>query len=113
MVANLFEIAAEKLEAATELNRLEARGTLRIVLKAAGLDSGTLTLSQLRVVLEKVLPGELEGRDIADTATVCSAVLSEVERVTPDSRDAAATGSDEIFRRLGSACFHFSRPGGL
>jgi hypothetical protein len=103
MAANLFEIAALKLEAATELNRLEARGTLRIALKAAGLDAGALTLAQLRVVLDKVLPGELETRDIADSAAVCSAVLSEVERVTPDSGDAAATDSDEIFRRLGGA----------
>ena len=33
-----FEQACESLEQLTELSRLEARGTLRIALKEAGLD---------------------------------------------------------------------------
>jgi hypothetical protein len=103
MGADLFDVAAEKLESATDLNQLEARGTLRLALKSAGLTVQNVTLTQLRVVFDKVMPGELENRGIADAAAACTAVIAEVERAAPDSGDAATTEQDRIFGRLGNA----------
>ena len=102
MAADLFDVAASALEQHSSLDRLEARGTLRIALKSAGLAANALTLDQLAVVLERLLPGELSTRGVEDGASVCAAVLSSV-------KDSAATavapngagGVDEIFRRLG------------
>jgi hypothetical protein len=42
MGVDLFDVAAEKLEPATDLNQLEARGTLRLALKSAGLRRAAL-----------------------------------------------------------------------
>jgi hypothetical protein len=103
MDADLFDVAAEKLESATDLNRLEARGTLRLALKSAGLTVGSLTLAQLRVVFDKLMRGELESRGVADAAATCTAVMAEVERAAPDSGDTETTTQpDMIFSRLGN-----------
>ena len=53
MATDLFDIAAEKLEGSTDMDRLAARGTLRIALKEAGLDAHKLTIPQLRAVFER------------------------------------------------------------
>ncbi len=39
MATTLFDVAAERLEAGAEMERLAARGTLRLALKEAGLDA--------------------------------------------------------------------------
>ena len=44
----LFDFAAERLEARTELDKLEARGTLRIALKKAGFQAAGIGLPSLR-----------------------------------------------------------------
>jgi hypothetical protein len=101
MDAALFDFAAEKLEQRTGLNRLEARGTLRIALKEAGLDAGSVTTAQLRVVFEKVMPLELGKRGVQDAEGVCSAVIEELANA-PAPADADSSGDlDGIFRRLG------------
>lgn len=102
MGVDLFDVAAQKLESATDLNQLEARGTLRLALKSAGLTVRNVTLTQLRVVFDKVMPGELENRGVADAVATCTAVIAEVERAAPDSSDAATTEQDRIFDRLGN-----------
>jgi hypothetical protein len=100
MAVDLFDFAAERLEHHASLERLEARGTLRIALKAAGLDPRNLTGSQLQVVFEKLMPGELDSRGVSDVRSVCTAVLADLARTAGDAEDASATNPDEIFRRL-------------
>jgi hypothetical protein len=102
MASALFEFAAERLEQSTDFERLEARGTLRLALKAAGLDADVLTWDQLRVVLERVLPEELENRGVKRSGDVCSALSAEIG-ASPVASAAGASheSSDEIFRRLG------------
>ena len=100
MDATLFDLAAERLENHTGIDRLEARGTLRIALKAAGLEPNNLTGAQLQVVFEKVMPGELESRGINNVPDVCAAVLSDLARAGGAAAVASATSPDDIFRRL-------------
>ena len=101
MSADLFDFAAEKLEQHTSFSRLEARGTLRIALKSAGLDPTSLTVDQLGVVFEKLMPGELERRGVSDAASVCGAVTDDLAN-SPTPTDAAVSDDvDGIFRRLG------------
>jgi len=101
MSAELFDCAAEKLEALTDLDRLEARGTLRIALKEAGLEASRLTPLQLEAVFEKVMPKQLELRAVDDFQAVCRAVIKEVHFAGSSADAPAAASSDEIFRRLG------------
>ena len=100
MDAALFDFAAERLEHHTGFSQLEARGTLRIALKVAGLDPSTFTAGQLCVVFEKVMPGELDSRGVSDVQDVCAAVLADLESAGDAAADASATSPDEIFRRL-------------
>ncbi len=96
-MASVFDLAAEELERHTNWGQLATRGTLRIALKAGGLKPETLTPFQLRVVIKKVLPRELEIRGIEDPLPVCAAVIEAVRNV--DTRK-IPSDPDEIFRRL-------------
>jgi hypothetical protein len=100
MDTTLFDLAAERLEHHTGFDRLEARGTLRIALKAAGLAPNNMTGAQLQVVFEKVMPGELDSRGVSDVPDVCASVLADLARAGGAAADAAATNTDDIFRRL-------------
>ena len=102
MATGLFDAAAESLEQRTSLNRLEARGTLRIALKTAGLEAKGLTAEQLGVVFEKVLPQELAMRGIEDAADVCAAVMASIlgSAAAAETAGTQRTVSD-VFSRLG------------
>lgn len=100
MADALFDLAADSLERHSSFDRLEARGTLRIALKSAGLEPKNLTGAQLQVVFEKVMPGELGSRGVSDVQAVCAAVLADLQSAGGAAEDASATSPDEIFRRL-------------
>jgi len=101
LASDLFEFAAERIEARTNLARLEARGTLRLALKSAGLEAGSVSFDEMRVVFERVLPGELETRGVHDAAGVCRAVLDEVAGSSWAQSAARGATAEEVFKRLG------------
>ncbi len=101
MDAALFDFSTEKLEQHTGFSRIEARGTLRIALKDAGLDARSVTGAQLCVVLEKVMPLELGKRGVKDAAEVCKAVIEEMVNAPASAGNDSPTDPDGIFRRLG------------
>ncbi len=93
-----FETASEKLESCTNLDRLEARGTIRLLLKEAGLDAKRVRSLELRKVAEKLLARELENRGVADSAGAVAAVVAALVTVP------ACVESDspeDVFARLG------------
>jgi hypothetical protein len=93
-----FDWLCEHLEIATDLDRLEARGTVRIALKSAGLDAATVLPDQMRVVIERVLPIELVARGIDDAEQKCADLALGVSRIDAGRSD---DSPDEVFRRLG------------
>ena len=102
MATSLFDFTAERLERHTSLDRLEARGTLRIALKVAGLDPVSVIAPQLAVVFEKVMPGELENRGVSDAAAACCAVICDVVNSWSATDTPSSSSPDEVFGRLGS-----------
>jgi hypothetical protein len=94
-----FEWLCETLEAETSLDRLEARGTVRLALKQAGLAAASVTGEQLAVVVDRVLPPELEARGIADAGSVCGRLAGRVGEIA-DSSD-GADSPEAVFARLG------------
>jgi hypothetical protein len=100
MAADLFDFAAERLEHHTSLDRLEARGTLRIALKTAGLTVKAVTAGQLCVVFEKLMPEELELRGMSNAVAACNAVIDDLVNAPAPSEAASATDPDAIFQRL-------------
>lgn len=101
MNSTLFDLAAEQLERQTSLDRLEARGTLRLSLKQAGLEVHGLTLEQLGVVFERILPGELQNRGVDGAAGICEAAMKAVANSPEAAALDGSGGVDEVFRRLG------------
>ncbi len=95
-----FGWTCEELEKETDLDRLEARGTVRIALKSSGLEAGTVRPDQMRVVIEKVLPGELSARGVADADGICNRLAGRVEGIDAGG---GAESPDEVFRRLGGS----------
>lgn len=98
--ADSFEVASDEIERATTLSRLEARGTLRLALKEAGLDAASVTPSQMRVVVEKVLPGALTARGIEKPADVCRAIREKLPRLVESP---LGDRPEAVFARLGGA----------
>ncbi len=95
-----FDLAAEKLEQQTGFSQLEARGTLRIAVKSAGLNPASIGLDELRVIFEKLMPGELEKRGVSDIAGTCAAVMTDLESTPATATDSSSITPDDIFRRL-------------
>jgi hypothetical protein len=92
-----FDFVCDQLEQGTLLDRLAARGTVRLALKQAGLEAGTVTPDQMVVVVERVLPAELSSRGI-DADAVCSAIRSGLRGMASGP---AMETPDAVFKRLG------------
>ena len=97
----VFERLSEEIEAATPLSRLEARGTVRLALKEAGLEARTVTADQMKVVLQGILPDQLRARGVA-IPDLCERLGRAIEAASSNS--AEATSPDAIFRHLGGDC---------
>jgi len=93
-----FTTLCEELESSSTLDRLEARGTVRLALKQAGLEAGSVTASQLAVVVEKILPGELKTRGIDDADSVCTQLGTSLKTM-PD--EDGGESPEAVFKRLG------------
>ena len=97
----VFEFVAEKLENATDLDRLEARGTVRLALKQAGLDAKGISTDQMTVVLEKVLPQELDARGVEQSASICEGLVRDVKGFTGATPSADESSPEAVFKRIG------------
>ncbi len=48
-MSTIFDFVADEIERQTELEKLEARGTVRLALKSAGFDAGGITTLDLEL----------------------------------------------------------------
>lgn len=99
MGSAVFDHVSRELEDQTAFTAVEARGTVRLALKAAGLDAATVSAADMAVVLAKILPGELRSRKVANADDVCAEIRQGLAQVDA-GRDTGQT-ADEVFRRLG------------
>jgi hypothetical protein len=100
MADSVFDLVAEEIERRTDLARLEARGTLRIALREAGLDARNVTASQMSVLLQKVMPREMRSRGIDDAEGICNAIAGALASARPLAPAPDAESPEAIFRRL-------------
>lgn len=99
---SVFGFVCDQIERATSLSQLEARGTVRLALKAAGIDAKSVSAEQMKVVLGKVMPRELDSRGCENAERLCSEI---VERMAGRSFAAPGAGDspEAVFARLGGA----------
>ncbi len=96
--SEVFDFVCEQLESQTTLDRLEARGTVRITLKQAGLDVRAVSVQQMSVAIEKLLPSDLESRGVEGVAQVCTTIASNLSGLTIAPN---ADTPEAVFERLG------------
>ena len=100
MADSVFDLVAEELEQRTDLAKLEARGTVRLALREAGLDPRAVTSDQMAVMLARVMPKEMHSRGLENAEQICETISAILEK-TRTAPSAADTESPEaIFRRL-------------
>lgn len=102
MATSIFDLAADQLEQRTHFAKLEARGTVRLALKSAGLEPREVSAAQMAVVFTRVMPNELRARGVENPEPVCEAVVSELKNAHEESSEAPASSPEEVFRRLAS-----------
>lgn len=95
----VFEFVCAEVERRTSLGRLEARGTVRLALKEAGLAPNTVSVREMQVVLDRVLPAALASRGIEGGGGVCNEIRAGAARLK--DAGAAAETPEAIFGRLG------------
>ena len=100
MAGSAFEWTCEQLEAATDLNRLEARGTVRIALKSAGFDARHVSGPEMAAVLRRVMPEELTSRAVGSADAVCERLAVGAEALGLEAGEGAES-PEAIFARLG------------
>ncbi|MDJ0790246.1 MAG: hypothetical protein QNK05_25925 [Myxococcota bacterium] len=93
-----FELACERIEADTNLERIETRGTVRLALKAAGFNASSISPDQLAVVVEKLLPGELTRRGVPNPGSVCARVKDALSSMGAIAQEEAP---EALFVRMG------------
>lgn len=99
--SSAFQFVSEQLGERTALETIEARGTVRIALKQAGLSARDVTPEQMVVVLDRVLPLELDKRGISDAEVVCQELAARVLRLGASRDDTESP--ETIFERIGKA----------
>jgi hypothetical protein len=96
-----FDFACSELERGTSLERLEARGTVRLAHKDAGLDTRSVTALQMSAVMTQLMPKELKNRGVDNAEPICRAIASALAAL-PD--DGFHTDTPEsVFQRLGGS----------
>ncbi len=94
-----FDAACAELERSARMDKWAARGTLQLTLMDAGLETASVTPAQLSVVVERLLPRQLQSHGVADPGAVCARLCDVLATV-----DASApAGADAVFARLGGA----------
>jgi hypothetical protein len=96
----MLDWVSNEIETGTSLDRLAARGTVRLALREAGLDPAALDARQLAVVLERVLPGKLTSSGVADGEAFCAGLRA---RMPSQGGRAGGESPEAIFSRLGGA----------
>ena len=103
MAESIFEFVAERLQEGSGLDKLESRGTLRIALKAAGLDAHSVTPGQMSVMLLRTMPGELSSRGVEGAEALCRSLAGSMCDFLPGGNQASERpdSPEDVFRRLG------------
>ncbi len=96
--SEVFDFVCSELENRTSLDRLEARGTVRIALKQAGLEARNVTVEQMSVAVDKLLPAELSTRGVDDAPGQCAQIKSGLAGLSVTS---GGETPEAVFERLG------------
>jgi len=96
---SVFATVCAVLEEESSLTRIQARGTIRLALRDGGLDPETVTVGQMLMVVERILPRELKRRALSDS--ICKSLASRL-RLLGTEDHLRHESPEAIFARLGA-----------
>ena len=99
-MSTIFDYVAKEIEERSDLGKLEARGTVRLVLKEAGFDAGAITAEQMAVVLERLMPEALASRGVADAEAICSSLAVAIRDFKDAVEEHGIASPESVFARL-------------
>jgi hypothetical protein len=94
-----FDWVSDELARHSGMSALEARGTLRLLLRDAGIDSKLVNKGQLAVVVARLLPAALTKLRVPEALAVCERIALALQ-----SAEVAAShqvSPEDIFGRIG------------
>lgn len=97
----VFCRTCEELERLTSFDRLEARGTVRLGLKGAGLDPATVDVPQMTAMLRKLLPAELASRGVDDGDRIGEEIARAIADIVFDGPVDRASSAAATIGRFG------------
>jgi hypothetical protein len=98
--SSVFEWTSAALERATSFNSLQARGTVRLALKKAGLDAATVNVVGMTAVLSRLMPKELASRKIEGGDAICAQLVSELKTANLAAPVSDEQTPEDVFRRM-------------
>ncbi len=100
MSESLFESVAAELPKRSNLENLEARGTIRLALQASGLTVSEVTREQMIVVIDQIMPRELRVRGVENPEAVCGELSQAVKGFEAEGGESDGKSTEDVFRRL-------------
>jgi hypothetical protein len=92
-----FEAVSSELERSAGMERWNARGALQLALMDAGLEASNVTAAQMKVVIDRLLPKQLQSQKVADVNAACAKLRDALALLGDDSK---AETPDRVFQRL-------------
>ena len=96
--SSAFEAVCTELAGFPNMDRWTARGTLQLALMDAGLEAANASAAQLLIVVERLLPRQLQSHGGADVTAICTR-LRDVLSVMPESK---SDSPEAVFARMGT-----------
>jgi hypothetical protein len=93
-------MVADEIQKRSDLETLEARGTVRLALKSSGLTVNEITKEQMIVVIQQVLPRELRVRGVDNPDAVCGEIAQVVKGIEIEGGESSGSSPEDVFRRL-------------
>ena len=100
MSESLFEFVAAELKKRSDLEDLEARGTIRLALKSSGLTAREVTREQMVVIIDQVMPRELRVRGVENPEGVCGELALAVKGFEAENGESDGSSPEDVFGRL-------------
>jgi hypothetical protein len=92
-----FDTVRTELERFAGMDSWAARGALQLSLMDAGIEASHVTAAQMTVVVDRLLPKQLQSQKVADIAAVCERIRNALALL---AEEPIADSAERVFQRL-------------
>src|SRR4029077_6600631 len=81
-----FEAVQSELERSAAMDRWSARGAIQLALMDAGLEATNVTAAQMKIVVDRLLPKQLQSQKVVDVGNVCERIRGALDLLGDDAK---------------------------